>query len=205
MESEQKYLKDLSEIRSMMERSSRFLSLSGLSGILAGVYALVGAYIAYSFFDFAVGTSSVGQQQMTGEPENLFQLALVVLILAIGTAVFLSWKNARKTGGIIWNSAARRLAFNMAIPLLAGGVFILILFSKGLLGLVAPVMLIFYGLALLNASKFTYEEVKSLGIIEIVLGLFASHFIQYGLLFWALGFGIMHIMYGVYMHLKYEK
>lgn len=205
MESEQKYIRDLSEIRSMMERSSRFLSLSGLSGILAGLYALGGAYFAHAFYNFSVGSEAYEQQQLTGEPKDLFQLALAILVLSVGTAILLSWKKSKKTGEKIWNSAARRLAFNMAIPLFAGGIFILILFSRDLLGLIAPVMLIFYGLALLNASKFTYEEVRSLGIIEIVLGLFAAYYVEFGLLLWAIGFGIMHIMYGVYMHLKYEK
>lgn len=208
MKSEQEYIRDLTEIRSMMERSTKFLSLSGWSGILAGVYALAGAYIAYEFYYSsvaAVSYSETGEAAPAGDLTGLFLLALAVLVLAVGTAIFLSWRKAGRTGEKLWNSAARRLTFNMAIPLVTGGLFVLILFSKGILELIAPATLIFYGLALLNASKFTYEELRSLGITQVVLGLLASYFTGYGLLFWAIGFGLMHIIYGILMHLKYEK
>jgi general stress protein CsbA len=208
MKSEQKYIKDLTEIRSMMERSTKFLSLTGWSGIMAGIYALTGASIAYKLFYFnpdAISYETLDKQAISGNFSNLFLLATGILVLAIGTAILLSQRKSRKSGERLWNSAARRLVTNMAIPLFTGGVFILILFSKGLLGLIAPLTLIFYGLALINASKFTYEEVKYLGLIEIALGLIASYFIGYGLLFWAIGFGVMHIIYGIYMHLRYEK
>lgn len=209
MKTEQEYIKDLTEIRSMMERSTRFLSLTGWSGIMAGIYALAGSYIAYKLFYLNssdnVNYSSIERQEISGNVINLILLALVILALAIGTAVFLSYRKSKKSGERLWNAAARRLIINMAIPLVTGGIFILILISKGLLGLIAPLTLIFYGLALLNASKFTFEEFKYLGIIEIVLGLIASYFIGYALLFWAIGFGIMHIIYGIYMHLRYEK
>ena len=52
MKEEQNYIQDIAEMRSMMERSSKFLSLSGLAGIMAGIYALSGAYIAYKVFYF---------------------------------------------------------------------------------------------------------------------------------------------------------
>ena len=93
----------------------------------------------------------------------------------------------------------------MAVPLVAGGLLILILIAKGLIGLIAPVSLIFYGMALFNASRHTLEEVKVLGIIQIGLGLISSYFVEYGLLIWALGFGVVNIIYGIYMHYKYER
>jgi hypothetical protein len=97
------------------------------------------------------------------------------------------------------------LLVNMAVPLIAGGLLILILISKGLIGLVAPFTLLFYGLALYNGSKFTYEEVRILGVIQIILGLISAIYIEYGLLIWAVGFGIVHIIYGIYIHYKYER
>ena len=208
MKTDQEYIKDLSEIRSMMERSTKFLSLSGLSGILAGLYALVAAYIAYRFFFADSGGFSdinISGQDISGNLFSLILLALVVLLLAIGTAAYLSHKKARRNNEVLWNPVARRLAFNMAIPLITGGILILILISRDIFGLIAPLTLIFYGLALINASKFTFGELKSLGITEIILGLISSYFVDLGLLLWAVGFGIMHIAYGIYMHLKYEK
>ncbi|WP_189604086.1 hypothetical protein [Salinimicrobium marinum] len=208
MKSEQEYIRDLSEIRSMMERSTRFLSLTGWSGIMAGVYALAGAYIAYRFYyqNFDTDSLSAGQYTIvTGNVLDLVFLGVAVLVLAIGTAIILSQRKSTKKGERLWNAAARRLITNMAISLITGGVFILILLSKGLFVFAAPASLIFYGLALLNASKFTFEELRSLGIIQVVMGLIAAIFVNHALLFWALGFGVMHIIYGIYMHLKYEK
>lgn len=208
MKTEQEYVKDLSEIRSMMERSTKFLSLSGLSGIMAGIYALIGAYIAHRYFFTSAGGeiySILAPQEITKNVYNLIFLAVLILVLALGTAVILSSKKAAKNDEVLWNPVTRRLVINMAIPLIAGGILILILISKGSLGLIAPLTMIFYGVSLINASEFTFNEIRYLGILQIVLGLLSSYFMELSLLFWALGFGLMHIAYGLYMHLKYEK
>lgn len=208
MKEDQDYIRDIAEMRSMMERSSKFLSLSGLAGIMAGLYALAGAYIAYAFFDFNPDETAYSTIRSESLPTNLPKvifLAAIILILAVGTAIFLSLKKANKRGEKFWNPTAKRLLINMAVPLIAGGLLVLILISKGLIGFVAPFTLLFYGLALYNASKFTYEEVRSLGVIEMGLGLISAYFVEYGLLFWAIGFGIVHIIYGIYMHYRYER
>ena len=207
MKEEQDYIRDIAEIRSMMERSSKFLSLSGWAGIMAGVYALSGAYIAYKVFYFnpdRIVYNTISSDSVSSSLLNVIFLAIVILILAIATAVLLSYRKANKRGEKLWNPTARRLLMNMAVPLVAGGLLILILISKGLIGLIAPCSLLFYGLALYNASKFTYEEVKILGITQMGLGLISSYFIEYGLLLWAIGFGAIHIVYGIYMHYRYE-
>lgn len=192
----------------MMERSTKFLSLSGLSGILAGIYALVGAYLAYRLFysntENAIN-NRLPAQQISGDLGNLILLAIFVLVLAVGTAIYLSFKKATKNKEVLWNTVSQRLVLNMSVPLVTGGIFILILISKGVMEWVAPLTLIFYGLALINASKFTFKDLKYLGMTLIVLGLISSYFTDLGLLFWAIGFGLMHIIYGIYMHLRYEK
>jgi uncharacterized membrane protein YidH (DUF202 family) len=210
MKTEQEYIKDLTEIRSMMERSTKFLSLSGMSGVMAGVYALAGAFlIRKSFYsrytdERIIDASAVSSEDITGSTD-LFVITFSILILAVGTAVFLSYRKSGKKGEKLWNSAAKRLVINMAIPLVTGGILILILFTKGWLFLIAPATLLFYGLALVNASRFTYDDLRYLGFIQIVLGLISTYFIEHALLLWAIGFGIMHIVYGIIMHLKYEK
>ncbi len=207
MKEEQDYIRDIAEMRSMMERTSKFLSLSGLAGMMAGLYALSGAYIAYKFFNFNPDeiVYSTTSGSLSSSLLKVIFLAFIILILAIGTAMFLSYKKANKKGEKLWNATAKRLLINMAVPLIVGGLLILILISKGFIGLIAPFTLLFYGLALYNASKFTYEEVRSLGLIEIGLGLISSYFVGYGLLFWALGFGVVHIIYGIYMHYRYKR
>ncbi|GGG78675.1 hypothetical protein GCM10007415_08420 [Parapedobacter pyrenivorans] len=205
MKKEKDYVGDIAAIRSMMERTSKFLSLSGWAGIMAGIYALMGAYVAYVYFAF-------DPDEVTQVPSDegivlpkLIALAVAVLVLAIGTAIFLSYKKADKRGERIWNTTSRRLLINMSVPLVAGGILIFVLISKGLIGLVAPFTLVFYGLALYNAGNFTYAEVRMLGLMEIVLGLVGLCFIGYGLLCWAIGFGVLHIIYGIYIHYRYER
>lgn len=203
MKNEQDYIRDIVEIRTMMERSSKFVSLSGWAGILAGIYALAGGYIANRVYGFnpdeiADKTSGSGMTQVV-------MLALVILILALCTAVYFSYRRANKRGEKLWNPSAKQLLICMAVPLLAGSVLILILLSEGLVGLLAPFSLLFYGLALFNASKFTYDAVKVLGLAEIALGLLGSWLVGYGLLLWMLGFGVAHIIYGIYVYYRYER
>lgn len=208
MKEEQDYVRDIARMRSMMERSSKFLSLSGLAGIMAGIYALAGAWIAYKVFHFNPDQVVDNTIQSGGLPSGLLKticIAIAILILTIGTAILLSYKKANKAGEKIWNPTARRLVINMSVPLIAGGLLILILLSKGMIGLVAPFTLLFYGLALYNASKFTYDEMRGLGLIQIGLGLFSAYLVEYGLLCWAIGFGVVHIIYGIYLHYRYER
>lgn len=208
MKKERDYIQDIADIRSMMERSSKFLSLSGWAGILAGMYALTGAYVAYKVLDFnpdQIFESPAVSSSLTTGLGMVIGLALFILVLAIGTAIVLSSKKAQKRNEKVWNAISRQLLASMAVPLMAGGILILILLSKGLVGLIAPLTLLFYGLALYNASKYTYDEVRSLGMIQIGLGLMGSLFISYGLFLWAVGFGLVHIAYGIYMHINYER
>jgi hypothetical protein len=208
MKKEQDYIKDIADIRSMMERSSKFLSLSGWSGILAGIYALTGAFIAYHFYSFnpdEIFYETANSGSLSFNLPMVIFLAIIVLILAVGTAIFFSYRKADKKGEKIWNATSRRLLTHMAVPLFAGGILILILLSKGLIGLIAPLTLLFYGLAIYNASKFTFDEMKFLGLIQMGLGLIGIYFIEYGLLLWAIGFGVVHIVYGIYMNFRYER
>lgn len=200
------YLKEISEIKSIMNKSSRFISLSGLSGILAGIYALIGAAIAiYILENYKNSYSGVSLLPISYLEYLLLSIALVVLVLAILTAFVLSSKKAKKSGEKLWHATSKRLLINFAIPLFTGGVFCLVLYQNNLIGLIAPSTLIFYGLACLNASKYMLGDIRYLGIINIVLGLIATQFIGYGLYFWALGFGVFHIVYGTVLYNKYDK
>ena len=207
MKKEQDYFQDLAEIRSMMERSSKFLSLSGWAGIMAGIYALVGSYLAYYVLDFRPEELSnpTATRILPGNFGQVVLLAVVMLILAISSAIFLSSKNAKAKGEKAWNATSKRLISSMAVPLVTGGMLILILISKGWIGWIVPLSLIFYGLSLYSASQFTFRLLRYLGLIQIGLGLTAAYFIEYGVVLWAIGFGVFHIIYGVYMHMRYER
>ena len=203
----EKYLNDISEIKNLMDKSSRFISLSGLSGILAGLYCLIGAGLAYKIIYFDTITLGNYSDLIITETA-LMQLILIatsVILISLVTGIILSIRKARKSTDRIWNTSTKRLVINFIIPLLTGGFFILFLIEKEILGLIAPLTLIFYGLACVNASKYTLGDVRYLGITMILLGLLSSWFLGYGLFFWALGFGVCHILYGSIMYYKYDR
>jgi hypothetical protein len=201
MKEQQDYIQDIAEIRSMMERSSKFLSLSGWAGILAGIYALTGTWIAYNVLEFHPTEIFYSYPDLT----SIILVAVGVLTLSLVSAILDSKRKAKKRKEKVWNATSRRMLTNMSIPLFAGGFLIVILISKGLLGLIAPLTLVFYGLALFNAGFYTIQEVRILGLAQMLLGLLNLAFIGYGLLFWAIGFGVVHILYGFYMHFRYER
>ena len=164
-----------------------------------------GAYKIFYFNPEQIVYSLPKSESLSSGLLKVIFLAIIILILAIGTAILLSYKKANKRREKFWNPTAKRLLINMAVPLLTGGLLILILIAKGLIGLIAPFTLLFYGLALYNAGKFTYEEVRTLGLIQIGLGLISAYFVGYGLLLWALGFGVLHIIYGILMYYRYDR
>lgn len=203
----QEYEKDIASIRSMMERSVKFISLSGLSGVLAGIYALAGAGVAYYQVYYPnppIGfrLHYVNEQTIV---TNLVIIAVLVLILSLGTGLWLSSRKATRLGTTIWNKPSKQLFTDLSIPLVTGGLLIIIMLWRGYMGFVAPACLLFYGLALIYASRNTYREIQYLGFIEIGLGLLAAALPGYGLIFWALGFGVMHIIYGSIMYFRYDK
>jgi hypothetical protein len=208
MKKDTDYLQDIEEIRSLMEKSSKFISLSGWAGIFAGVFGLMGSYIALTYLDFNPQSLSVDTENNPFQQKQIFsavQLALLVFLLAISFALFFTHRRAKRKDELLWTPTAKRLVMNMAVPLFTGGILILLFISKGFIGFVAPFSLLFYGIALFTISKFTFDEVKILGLIEILLGLISVYKVSLGLLFWAIGFGVVHIIYGIYVYFKYEK
>lgn len=200
------YHEDLSHIRSMMERSSRFISLSGLSGVVAGLTAIIGALYVYFVF------KREGISYFDGD-RNIFGPALVrelvwigtgILVVAVLSGYFFTASKSKKKGLKIWDATTKRLLITFAVPLVAGGFFCLALIYHHLFVFVAPATLIFYGLALVSAERYTLTDVKYLGYFEIILGLISLFFLGWGLLFWAIGFGVLHILYGLIMHKKYK-
>lgn len=200
-------IKEIGHIRSLMERSSKFMSISGLSGILIGSYALIGAFFGYITVygfrsDFGYRDHYIADY---GIVSKLIFIAVLVLICSVVTGFLMAKHKAKRSKQTIWNATSKALLATMSVPLLTGGVLSLILIYKGEYGMIASSLLIFYGLALSAASTFTFKEARWLGIMDVVLGLLALCFPGYGLWFWAMGFGVLHIIYGVIVHQRYEK
>jgi hypothetical protein len=210
MKNDTKSIEDIKTIRKYMEESSRFLSLSGLSGIFAGLTAIAGALFAY-FFILDNGVYRYDEyfgSPLAKETISLKWLlmadAVLVLVLSVLFAFYFSRKKAKRDGKSFWTPVSKRLLINLLIPLITGGVFILVLLIHNHMQLIVPCFLIFYGLALVNAGKFTFGEIFYLGILEIITGLASAFIPGRGLLFWIIGFGILHIIYGLAMYRKYE-
>ena len=202
-------LETLQDIKRIMERSSRFLSLSGLSGIAAGICALTGSWFANKQLDqYYSRYNDRGHYESSDFHQlkiHLLLIAGIVLLAALLSAFYFTWKRVKQNRLPIWDHTTRKLLINMLIPLAAGGLFILAMLQYDEWGFVAPACLIFYGLALVNAGKYTLTDIRYLGLMEIILGLINTQFIGYGLYFWAGGFGLLHIVYGAIMWWKYER
>lgn len=209
MDSSNQPLQTLTEIRDLMNRSSKFLSLSGLSGISAGIVALIGATVAY----LRLKTDTLNYENVSQLTDltrrEMMEFVLidgtVVLLIALILGTFFTIRKARRVGQPVWNDTSKRLLKSLLIPLVTGGIFCLAMFYRGILWVSFPATLIFYGLALLNASKYTVRDLEYLGLLEVVLGLVSLFLTGYNLLVWAIGFGVLHIVYGTLMYFKYDK
>lgn len=203
-----KYLNDISEIKSLMNKSTRFLSLSGLSGILAGIYALIGAKLAHDILYAVEAPSKSAYKSIVLYETDILKIvsiAVIVVTLSLITGVLFSYKKAKTNGEKLWDKTSKRLLINFFIPLATGGFFIIFLIEKEIYAFVAPLTLIFYGLACVNASHYTLGYTRYLGITMLIIGLVSVWFLGYGLYFWALGFGVCHIVYGILMYFKYDR
>lgn len=212
MNNQKEQLDAIHDIKKLMERSSRFSALSGLSGIIVGFFAIVSIVITY----LIIGVSPLNSTSYLSIliPDGnlnteIFSLLIInfsiVLLVSFLTAIWLSNRNAVKRGEQIWDFTAKRMLLNFCIPMFTGGIYCLILFTQNHIALIIPSTMLFYGLALLNASKYTVDDIKYLGVLLVTLGLFASIFIDQALLLWGIGFGVLHIIYGSFMYFKYEK
>lgn len=209
MDSNSSSIEALQDIRKIMERSTRFISLSGLSGISAGLIALVGSYFAYNWIaEFRNQAPIDDYGEVSGFRHlvlNLLGLALLVLALVFIAAFYFTWRKARHDNVSVFDKASRRMVINFMIPVVAGGMFILGMLYHGVGQFVAPACLIFYGLGCVNGSKYTFTDIRFLGYMEIAVGTISMFFLGYGLYFWAFGFGVLHIIYGIIVWWKYEK
>jgi len=202
---------DLKEIRKMMETSSKFLSLSGLSGISAGIIALIGSsYAWYTISTFsnkalhyvAIGTIEVKSTELE---YHLILIASLILIFGVSFGFLFTYLSAKKKQHNLFTPVSFKLAWSLGLPLVFGGLFTILLFIKGFYGIIGASTLMFYGLSLLNASKYVHPEIKYLAICQMLLSLFSILFIEHSLILLAIVFGVLHIIYGIIMYIKYDR
>lgn len=198
---------ELADIKSMMEQSTRFLSLSGISGILAGIYALIASALAYYwiyFPEFPIG-NQIYEVYQNGKITHLMLMGLLLLSLTIVTSWAFSRQKSNRNAYPIWTPASKRFVQALAIPVISGGMFCIALIHEGQLILAFPAMLLFYGTGLLNASSFTLNNLKYLGYGQLILGVIAGFVPEWGFVLWTLGFGVFHVIYGSLIYSRYER
>ncbi|MFM2385516.1 MAG: hypothetical protein RL660_273 [Bacteroidota bacterium] len=195
----------LQHIQQIMERSSRMISLSGLSGVGAGVCALIGAAIARMHISNFLAADGAVFVPINTLEWQLVYTAFGTLLAALLTALFFTWRKSKKDGVPLFGMASKRLIANTVFPMCVGAIMCLVFMLHRHYAYVAPSLLIFYGLGLVHGSKYTLGEVRYLGYVNVALGcinLFLNH---YSLLLWTLGFGVAHIVYGLLMWYRYER
>lgn len=200
-------IKNIKEIKTILQQRTRFNALSGTSGMLAGSYALIGAYIAYRkiYFSKDIVYREIQTWYNSTDVLMLLGLAFIILILAITTGIYFSARKAKKNSESLWSPVTFKILGNLSIFLITAAIFLFFLLHRSYITMLAPTCLIFYGLSLINISNLTLTEVRHLGISVLVIGLISLFFPGNGLLFWALGFGFMHILYGFIMWYNYDK
>lgn len=202
------HLDHLETIRSIMERSSKFISLSGWAGIFAGTYALISAYIGVYLLNF---NPTSYQYSLSKDSPQLFHIPVILLLivallnLSVITAVYFTFRKSKQQSLPLWNTTSKLLLEHISMPLVIGAILSILFYLNGFIGLIAPITLLFYGLSLHSASKFTYNEIKYLGGVQLLCGLLAIYWIEYSMLLWSIGFGWAHIIYGAFMYQKYER
>jgi hypothetical protein len=203
-------LETLQDIRNIMDRSARFVSLSGMSGIWAGSVALAGAYAAWRIlqtpdYHYPNRSMEVAPENFDPTTIQLMMVGVAVFVVALIGAFYFTWRKAKRNGHTLWNNASRALLVQGFFPLMAGGVFSVVFLYRGCGIFIAPTCLVFYGLSLISASRHTLSDIRYLGMFDVMLGCCSLFFPGFGLIFWALGFGILHILYGAIMWNKYDK
>ncbi|MEW6510686.1 MAG: hypothetical protein AB1428_06960 [Bacteroidota bacterium] len=184
------------DLRSATAQPTRLLTLTGLPGILAGLIGTGGAAGAH-----AVVTSEGGEASKIG---FIALIGAGAALLTIGCSAFHSARRLSHWGKTAWSAADREVVREMATPLLAGLMFTAVLVMHRMFMAIPGSLLVFYGLSLDAAAKATRPEVRWLAWIEIALGMIAFVFTEHALTYWAVGFGISHILYGGLMYFKDE-
>jgi hypothetical protein len=193
---ENKPSETLSDIRRLMERSSRFSLLSGYSLIAAGICGLAGVWQAHR---------EVMQWRMHPGGEHLADRLILTgsltLVAALALGYAFTWGKVRRQQVPLWDAVVRKVSIHFAIPLFTGGVFVVGMIYWGQYQFIATACLVFYGLALVNASHFTVRPIRMLGLMQLLLG-FICLFTGYNLICLMLGFGIMNILAGWLIQVK---
>jgi len=179
---------NLRYIRETMERSSSFTGISGWGQVAIGVTALAAAVLA--------------AQQATVK-----SWLAVWFVEAMFSLLIAGWsmdRKARAAGLPLFSGPGRKVAFSLSPPLLAGALLTAVLYRAGSTNSIPGMWLLLYGTGVVTGGMFSVPVVPVMGLCFMTLGaaaLFAPAFLANWFL--ALGFGILHITFGVIIARRY--
>ena len=200
----------LDDIRDMMSKSSRFQAISGYSIIIVGLYAAVAAAIAaalvgaVNLFPFFENIDATLNTPAKIRLATIIALSLFTLSLLTVFAMAIA-KSKRHNLRFAFDKRMRQMLTDFFLPLAAGGLVSIALIMQQHYGLTSSIMLLFYGLALVNSSHYTYPALRWLGYTELALGIADCLTVKHAILFWFLGFSVMHIIFGIVYVIMFER
>jgi len=181
-----------------MQQTSTYFSLRGWTGILLGIYGLLIVYLVHMLTN-TYGDGFDGSSQL---PIALLEIAIMVFaVVTVLISLITLWirakRRAKRHNEKLWSSLSKKLRFHTLIPLLLFVIILIIIANKGYYSSITPLLLLLYGIFLLNLSRFSSGRLKYLAIADIFLAIIAYFVFDKEMLFLGLGFGIFHIIYGL--------
>lgn len=174
---------DLRFIRLAMERSPRFTGVPGWGGVWMGISALVAAAVA--------------SRQPT--VEGWLGTWLAEACIAIGIGGWAIRRKARRVQLPVLSGAGRRFMLSFLPPAVAGAILTMALYRAGETALVPGAWLLLYGAAVVTGGAFSVKVVPLMGICFMALGVAALAGPGWSDPLLALGFGGLHIAFGLHI------
>lgn len=179
---------NLQFIRETMERSAVFTSVPGYGGALMGATAMGAAIIAYN----------------QSRVENWLIVWLVEAVLAFAIGLFALWQKAKNSNVSLASVPARKFASAFAPPIIAGIILTALFYYRGFYPFLPCVWLTLYGTAVVTGGAFSVRIVPIVGWIFVAFGAVAAFApSSWGNLLMALGFGVLHIVFGLIVARRY--
>ncbi len=179
---------NLRVIRQLMERSTKYSTFSGFSGILAGAASITGCLV----------TRSLSQTDPAAFRVAFLVTWSLVILFAIGADYLLTKRRAARVGKRVLSRLGKQMFLASAPGLGTGALLTLYFLRHNLLGDIYPVWMLCYGIAVCAVGLFSQREVSYLGAAFLLAGAATLLFCPtFGLPMMAVTFGAFHILYGI--------